>query len=298
LISLSGLSQTYNGAARAASYSTTPNGLVADLTYDGSPSAPTNAGSYVVIGNINDVNYQASATNTLVVAKSNAPISLGDLSQTYNRTARTATASTTPPGLIVTFTYNGNAASPTNAGDYLVIGTVNDPNHQGSATNSMEILSSPLSVTISDTNRLVGGNNPTFAGILNGVFAGDDITLTLDSPATPASPIGSYPIIPTLVDPEGRLANYNFNLTNGVLSVVGQPQFTNITRTATGFVRLDCNVHPGRTYDFQFKDSLAETIWTTFASNQLASSALLVITNQTASTNLQRYYRAVDISVP
>jgi hypothetical protein len=42
--------------------------LTVNLTYNGSSSAPTNAGSYSVIGTINDSYYQGSATNTLVIS--------------------------------------------------------------------------------------------------------------------------------------------------------------------------------------------------------------------------------------
>jgi hypothetical protein len=38
-----------------------------DVTYNGSAGAPTNAGTYTVIGAINDPYYQGSATNTLVI---------------------------------------------------------------------------------------------------------------------------------------------------------------------------------------------------------------------------------------
>jgi len=41
-----------------------------NLTYNGSQNAPTNAGSYTVVGVISDPNYYGSATNTLVVGLS------------------------------------------------------------------------------------------------------------------------------------------------------------------------------------------------------------------------------------
>jgi hypothetical protein len=44
-----------------------------NLTYSGLANAPTNAGSYTVIGTINDVNYQGSATNTLVISSASRP---------------------------------------------------------------------------------------------------------------------------------------------------------------------------------------------------------------------------------
>ena len=63
-----------------------------NFTYNGSATAPTNAGSYTVIGTINDANYQGSATNTLVIGQATAAVTLGNLSQTYNgRRSATAT---------------------------------------------------------------------------------------------------------------------------------------------------------------------------------------------------------------
>jgi fibronectin type 3 domain-containing protein len=66
-VTLSNLVQNYDGTAKSASAATTPSGLTVNITYNGSVNAPTNAGSYTVIGTINDANYQGSATNTLVI---------------------------------------------------------------------------------------------------------------------------------------------------------------------------------------------------------------------------------------
>ena len=41
-----------------------------------------------------------------------------------------------------------------------------------------------------------------------GIKNGDNITATFTSPATATSPVGTYPIIPALVDPTGKLGNY------------------------------------------------------------------------------------------
>jgi hypothetical protein len=43
--------------ARSATATTTPTNLPVNLTYNGSATAPTNAGSYTVIGTISDANY-------------------------------------------------------------------------------------------------------------------------------------------------------------------------------------------------------------------------------------------------
>jgi hypothetical protein len=141
-VSLGDLSQTYDGTGKAASATTTPPGLVVDLTYDGSPSTPTNAGSYTVVGIINDSNYQGGATNTLVIDKAAGAVSLGNLSQTYDGTGKAASATTTPPGLVVDLTYDGSPSAPTNTGSYTVVGIINDSNYQGGATNTLVIVAS------------------------------------------------------------------------------------------------------------------------------------------------------------
>jgi alpha-tubulin suppressor-like RCC1 family protein len=66
-VTLANLNQLYSGSAINVTASTTPPGLTVNLTYNGSSFAPTNAGSYTVIGTISDPNYYGSATNTLVV---------------------------------------------------------------------------------------------------------------------------------------------------------------------------------------------------------------------------------------
>jgi hypothetical protein len=71
---LGDLAAVYDGAGHGASVTTEPVDLNVTLTYAGSASEPTNAGSYEVIGTIVEANYVGAATNTLVIAPSNAPI--------------------------------------------------------------------------------------------------------------------------------------------------------------------------------------------------------------------------------
>ena len=57
-----------------------------------------------------------TSTNTLTVTNAVAAVALNHLNQTYDGTAKSASATTTPAGLTVNFTYNGSATAPTNAG--------------------------------------------------------------------------------------------------------------------------------------------------------------------------------------
>ena len=157
-IALGNLSQTYDGAAKAATATTTPSGLTVTFTYNGSATVPTAAGSYTVVATINDANYQGSATGTLMIDKATSSIALGDLSQTYDGAAKAATATTTPSGLAVTFTYNGSATVPTAAGSYTVVATINDANYQGSATGTLVIDKATSSIVLGDLSQTYDGS--------------------------------------------------------------------------------------------------------------------------------------------
>jgi hypothetical protein len=66
-VTLSNLSHVYNGTPKAASVSVSPPGLAVTLTYNGSATPPTNAGSYAVSATVNAANYQGGASGTLVI---------------------------------------------------------------------------------------------------------------------------------------------------------------------------------------------------------------------------------------
>jgi hypothetical protein len=121
---LGNLNQTYTGSAISVTASTIPPGLTVNLTYNGSPNAPTNAGSYTVIGTVSDPYYAGGATNTLVINLATATVTLSNLNQFFTGSAISVSVNTTPPGLSVNLTYNGSPFAPTNAGSYTVNGGV------------------------------------------------------------------------------------------------------------------------------------------------------------------------------
>jgi formylglycine-generating enzyme required for sulfatase activity len=76
LVILNDLIQTYNGSNRIVTASTLPPGLDVEVTYNGDITPPINAGSYAIIGWVNDSIYQGMQTGTLVVAKANQMITV------------------------------------------------------------------------------------------------------------------------------------------------------------------------------------------------------------------------------
>jgi hypothetical protein len=81
----------------------------------------------------------------------------------------------------------------------------------------------PLVVTAIDAGRFYGDPNPTFTGTITGLRSGDNITVVFNTVANTTSAAGSYQIVPTLVDPDGKLATYVVTINPGTLTVTPAP---------------------------------------------------------------------------
>jgi hypothetical protein len=204
---LSDLSQVYDGTGRSAAAQTEPEGLTVELTYDGSLEAPTNAGTYEVIGTIQELNYAGSATNTLTIAAAAAEVTLGDLTQVYDGTARSATAQTEPEGLTVELTYDGSLEAPTNAGIYEVIGTIQELNYAGSATNTLTIAAAAAEVTLGDLTQVYDGTARSATAQTEP--EGLTVELTYDGSLEAPTNAGIYEVIGTIQE-----LNYAGSATN------------------------------------------------------------------------------------
>lgn len=88
-----------------------------------------------------DASYEPAAAQetSFMVVKSRPTITLSNLNQTVNGTARTVTATTTPADLPVTVTYNGSSTAPSAAGRYTVLATVNTDIYHGGATGTLTL---------------------------------------------------------------------------------------------------------------------------------------------------------------
>jgi len=122
---LSDTSATYDGTPKSVTATTNPVGLNVNVTYDGSATAPTDAGSYAVVATISDANYSGSVTGTLTIAKADQTIEFtGPADTAFTTTPITLTANATS-GLTVTFTpVSGPATLSGNTVTLLGAGTV------------------------------------------------------------------------------------------------------------------------------------------------------------------------------
>jgi hypothetical protein len=224
-ITLSGLEQIYTGTPYAVVAATDPVGLPVSVTYNGSPTAPTNAGSYAVVAAVSDPNYTGSATGTLTINKATATIlsSLSNLSKTYTGSAITPTVTTIPSGLNVAITYPAGTA-PVNVGSYDFVATINDANYQGTLSGMLNIVKATATVSLSNLSQTYDGSPKPVT--VTTVPAGLGVTVTYNVSGTVPSAAGSYAVVATVND-----ANYQ-GTASGTLVIAPPPPPTYIS---TGF---------------------------------------------------------------
>jgi len=81
----------------------------------------------------------------------------------------------------------------------------------------------PLVVTAMHAGRFYGDPNPAFTGSITGLKSGDNIMVAYTTVANSGSPVGEYSIVPSLVDPDNKLSNYNVIINSGILTVTPAP---------------------------------------------------------------------------
>ena len=198
-------------------------------TFASAATSNSAAGPYPIIPTLLDpghrlVNYNVTTNNgtltissvgSLVTWTNPAPIVYGTPLST-NQLDATATVGGT-------FVYTPASSTVLNVGTNTlsVVFTPTDTVDYNASTNTVSLVvqPEPLTVTASNVSRIYGQTNPVFGGTLIGVTNGDNITTTFASSSTSNSTVGTYPIIPTLVDPNHRLTNYNVTTNNGTLTI-------------------------------------------------------------------------------
>ena len=266
-ITVSGLSL---GGADAGNYTLTQPTLTANIT----PAA------LVVTGlTANSKVYDGTTASTLtgtptlsgLVGSDSAPV----------RGTATGVFLTKTVGNNKPLTVSGLSLGGADAGNY----TLTQP------TLTANITPAALTVTANDTNRVYGAANPVFTGTITGMQSGDSISATYSCAATDNSPVGTYPIVPHLVDPDDNLANYTVTTQNGLLTVISQqagPTITNVSLSGSVFSVLVLT-ETGRNYVFECKNSLSDANWRVVRTLP-GTGGVITLTDPTA-TDSSRFYR-------
>ena len=209
------------------------NGDNITASYSCSATANSPPGTYPIVSGLVDAddlqtNYTVTLLNGTLTITMAVPVLAwtNPASITYGAplTSNQLNATTSVPG---SFAYDATNGTVLNAGTNTlsVIFTPADTVDYGSVTDSVSLVVSPapLTATAADATRSIGQTNPVFTGTITGVTNGDNITANYSCNATANSPVGTYPIVPGLVDPDDRQTNYTVALVNGTLTIGRHP---------------------------------------------------------------------------
>ena len=178
----------------------TPAVLTAPVTFvtDGVDGA--NAGVYPLVpGGATAANYDISfVSSNITIGKATAQITLGDLAQVADGSAKVASVTTVPEGVGVNVTYNGNSAAPVEAGTYEVRVLANDPNYQGFALGTLT-LSGAGTVAIENLVQVFDGTGK--AATVTTVPVGLGRTTTYNGSADAPVNAGTYEVRVVIDDP-------------------------------------------------------------------------------------------------
>jgi hypothetical protein len=157
---------------------------------------------------------------------------------------------------------------------------------------SLLVLPAPLSVTASNASRPFGVANPAFTGVITGLQNGDNITASYACTATSSSTAGTYPIVPTLIDPNDLLTNYRVSIFDGTLTIQAPvlPTFQSVVLSAD-MVSFSWASTAGVAYQVQYNVSLSETNWADLGGLIMATNTIIEASD--SITNSQQFYRVL-----
>jgi hypothetical protein len=256
------------------------NGDAITATY-ASVDATNPVGTYAITPTLVDPagrlgNYTVTSSNgTLTITPAPLSVSAANASRAYGdpNPVFTGTITGLKNGDAITSSFASAATAASNIGTYPIVSTLSDPtaklgNYTVTSNNGvLTVTAAPLSVSAANASRIYGDANPAFTGTITGLKNGDAVTATFASAATAASNVGSYPIVPTLADPAGKLANYAVTTSNGTLTVTP----ASLSVSAVDATRVYGDPNPAFTGTITGLKN-ADNITATFASAATAAS--------------------------
>lgn len=189
--------------------------------------------------------YGGTATLSATLTQGGTPVANQPVAFALN--GNPAGTATTDPNGVATVT-PPTSLGPIGAGSYpgaLGASFVGSPGLLASnGTGTLLVAPAPLTVVPDNQSRTYGAANPPLTGMLSGVVNGDNITASYGTTASSGSPVGTYAIVPTLADPDGKLANYAVTSANRTLTVTQAP----LTVTADNKTKVYGQPDPAPTF--------------------------------------------------
>ncbi len=220
-LTLSNLSQVYDGAPKSIGVTIAPSGVAFSVTYEGG-TAPTNAGSYHVSAAATDPNYLGSTDGTLVIGPATPLITwAAPAAITYgtplgaaqlNATASTAGAFFYTPAAGILLPVGTNEALS-------VAFTPADTANYTTAHGSTAITVNPAGATIALGGLVQSYDGTPKSATVTTTPDGLAVSVTYNGSATPPTNPGAYAVVATIND-----ANYSGSATGtlviGIAAIV------------------------------------------------------------------------------
>ncbi|MEI6607046.1 MAG: MBG domain-containing protein, partial [Verrucomicrobiota bacterium] len=196
-----------------------------------------------------------SNTATVTVqTKATATLTLGNLAATYDGTAKSATATTTPSGLSVSYTYQGSSTAPTNVGTYAVVATINDTNYQGSANGTLVISKATATLTLGSLAATYNGTAKSATSTTTP--SGLSVSYTYQGSSTAPTNVGTYAVVATIND-----ANYQGSGSGSLVIAPAPPSFANWAANheiSNGLTAGTISNYPSEDFDQDGRSNLIE----------------------------------------
>ena len=222
------------------------SGGFAWVNADSAPDAGTAAQDFVtsqafVFVPDDTMNYDSVIGSVRVeVSKAVATVALDNLSADYDGTPKVVSVTTTPPGLLVNVTYNGQSSAPVEAGSYEVLATIDDANYAGSKSMIQTIAPKTVTVTAAAKSKEYGEEDPELTYLSSGLLGSDVFTGSLSRES--GEDVGTYAITLGSLSAGG---NYTIDYVGAVFTI-----------TAAALPEVAWNVFPPASLEY---DGTAKT---------------------------------------
>ena len=194
--------------------------ITASYANQGNFAASTGAGSITINAASQTINFPAIASRPY----GSAPFAVSATSSLGSSYPVTITVASGPA------TISGGLVSITGVGTVVLQASQvgNTSYGPASATESFQVTPAALTVSANNATRVYAAGNPTFGGTVTGAIGSDTFNESFSSPATTASNVGTYAIVPAVTG--AALANYTVTVVKGTLTVT--PAATTTTLSA------------------------------------------------------------------
>jgi sugar lactone lactonase YvrE len=279
-------------------FSGTTNGLLngdtVTINYSTTATITSPVGTYPITATASGPvagNYLVTVIpGTLTVTQAHLTVTVNNATRPYGQPNPVFTSTFTGAlnGDTFTNTYSTPATIASAVGTYPINDVVGGPAASNytiqvtPGTLTITTASITLNVAVNNATRTYGAANPVFTSTITGALNGDTFTITYATTAAALSPIGTYPIVPTVSGP--ALSNYTLTTTNGTLAIT--PATVTVTgNNATRSYGTPNPIFSATTSGLLNGDTVSLNFSTTATTNSPVGAYPIVVTVLNASSN-------------